>query len=73
VDLGRAFGTRTIELALKRCFAEAAVEAVMIDPLARNARARRFYERLGFRFVEFRRFGQDDCTVYGLDRGAWRP
>jgi len=26
------------------------------------------YERLGFRFVERRRFGEDDCFVYRLDR-----
>jgi aminoglycoside 6'-N-acetyltransferase len=39
-----------------------------------NLRAIRFYERLGFEPVERRRFGQDDCIVYRLDRSAWtRP
>lgn len=47
---------------------EAKVEAVLVDPLAANTRAHRFYERLGFRFVERRRFGADDCFVYRLDR-----
>lgn len=47
---------------------EAEVEAVLVDPLAANTRAHRFYERLGFRFVERRRFGADDCFVYRLDR-----
>jgi aminoglycoside 6'-N-acetyltransferase len=44
------------------------VEAVVIDPRADNTRAHRFYERLGFRFVERRRFGEDDCFVYRLER-----
>lgn len=71
-DLGQGFGTRMMRLALERCFAEASVEAILIDPLETNRRARRFYERLGFRFVEKRRFGADDCAVYRLARGEWR-
>jgi aminoglycoside 6'-N-acetyltransferase len=67
-DLGKGYGTRMMELALERCFADPAVSAVLIDPLASNTDAHRFYERLGFRFVERRRFGQDDCFVYRLDR-----
>ena len=67
-DLGQGYGTRMMELALARCFADPAVSAVLIDPLAGNTRAHRFYEGLGFRFVERRRFGQDDCFVYRLDR-----
>ena len=72
-DLGRGFGTRMMHLAIERCFAESSVQAIIIDPLASNAGARRFYERLGFRFVEDRRFGEDDCAVYRLDRANWRP
>src|SRR5262245_47183917 len=67
-DLGKGFGTEMMRLALERCFADANVAAVLIDPLAANTRAQRFYERLGFRFVERRRFGKDDCFVYRLDR-----
>jgi aminoglycoside 6'-N-acetyltransferase len=67
-DLGRGYGTRMMRLALDRCFADPEVAAVLIDPLASNTRAHRFYERLGFHFVERRRFGQDDCFVYRLDR-----
>jgi len=70
-DLGRGFGTRMMTLALARCFAPPDVMAVLIDPLASNRRAHRFYERLGFRFVERRRFGEDDCLVFQLDRHAW--
>lgn len=69
--LGRGFGTRMMTAAIERCFEHPSVQAILIDPLASNARARRFYERLGFRFVEVRRFGDDDCAVYGLDRVSW--
>jgi aminoglycoside 6'-N-acetyltransferase len=71
-DLGRGFGTQMMRLALARCFADPSVEAVIIDPLVSNTRAIRFYDRLGFRFVEQRRFGLDDCAVYRLERDAWR-
>lgn len=72
-DLGRGYGTRIMRLALARCFAAPEVQAVLIDPLEDNVRAHRFYERLGFRFVERRRFGLDDCFVYRLAREEWRP
>ena len=71
-DLARGHGTEMMKLALARCFSEASVSAVLIDPLADNTRARRFYERLGFRPLERRRFGDDDCMVYRLDRHAWQ-
>jgi aminoglycoside 6'-N-acetyltransferase len=70
-DLGQGYGSAMLRLALDRCFADAAVSAVLIDPLASNLRARRFYERLGFQFVERRRFGEDDCFVYRLDRAEY--
>ncbi len=72
-DLGRGFGTQMMQLALERCFADPQVEGVLIDPLQSNTRAWRFYERLGFRFVENRRFGEDDCAVYRLTRSEWHP
>lgn len=69
--LGRGHGTEMMRQALARCFADTAVTAVLIDPLASNVRAHRFYERLGFRFVERRQFGLDDCFVYRLERADW--
>lgn len=71
-DLGRGYGTAMMRLALARCFAVGSVEAVLVDPLATNVRAHRFYERQGFRRVDRRFFGADDCLVYRLDRGVWR-
>jgi aminoglycoside 6'-N-acetyltransferase len=71
-DLGRGYGTGMMMLALDRCFVDPAVKAVLIDPLASNVRAHRFYERLGFAVVERRTFGVDDCLVYRLMRDDWR-
>jgi aminoglycoside 6'-N-acetyltransferase len=65
-------GTAMMRMAIERCFADPAVEAVLIDPLASNTRAHRFYERLGFRFLERRTFGGDDCRVYRLERRDWK-
>ena len=70
-DLGQGYGTIMMDLALARCYADPAVTAVLIDPLASNTRAHRFYQRLGFRFVERRRFGDDDCFIYRLNRSDW--
>ena len=72
-DLGREYGSKMMQLALDRCFAEPAVEAVLVDPLAANHRAHRFYERLGFSRIERRLFDGDDCWVYRIDRQDWHP
>lgn len=71
-DLGRGYGTVMMQLALERCFDNDHVTSVIIDPLESNTRARRFYERLGFRFVEHRRFGDDHCAVYEITREEWK-
>jgi len=70
-DLGRGYGSAMMRLALARCFAHPEVTAVLLDPLAANVRAHRFYERHGFAFVERRTFGSDDCFVYAIDRETW--
>lgn len=57
-----------MQLALARCFADPQVMAVLVGPLAGNTRVHRFYERFGFQFVEPRRFGNDDCLVYRVNR-----
>jgi aminoglycoside 6'-N-acetyltransferase len=67
-DLNRGYGTAMMKQAIARCFAAPEVTAILIDPLASNTAAHRFYERLGFRFVERRQFGGDDCFVYRLER-----
>lgn len=70
--LGRGLGTCMMRMAIDRCFAAPQVESIIIDPLASNVRAHRFYERLGFVLVGPRQFGEDNCIVYRLDRANWR-
>lgn len=72
-DLGKGYGTQMMRIAIARCFTDPSVTAILIDPLASNTRAHRFYERLGFQFLEHRRFGEDDCSVYCLQRADWQP
>lgn len=71
-DLGRGYGTEMMRLAIARCFAPPEVRAILIDPLVSNTRAHRFYERMGFRRVDRRSFGEDDCYIYRLDRDHWK-
>lgn len=71
-DLGKGYGTEMMHIALARCFEDAAVSEVLIDPLESNHRARRFYERLGFCPVEKRSFEEDLCMVYRLTRDNWK-
>lgn len=70
-DLGRGYGTRIMHQAIERCFGDPSVEAILLDPLVSNTRAHAFYERLGFRCVDRRQFGEDDCLVYRLERPDW--
>jgi aminoglycoside 6'-N-acetyltransferase len=71
-DLGKGYGTQMMKLALNRCFPNPLVTAVLVDPLASNTRAHRFYERFGFKFLDRRQFGSDDCFVYCLKREDWQ-
>lgn len=70
-NLGRGYGEQMMKLAIEDCFKNANVTAILIDPLSSNTRAIKFYERLGFRFLENRRFGEDDCHVMILKREDW--
>ena len=69
--LGKGYGTRLMREAIGRCFADPSVRAILIDPLAGNVRAQRFYQRLGFRPVARQRFGADECLVHRLERRDW--
>lgn len=69
--LGRGYGTAIMTQAIDRCFADPAVTAILIDPLAANTRAHAFYQRLGFQFLERRLFDQDDTFVFRLTREKW--
>lgn len=67
-DLGKGYGTQIMKLAIDRCFTDPNVHTIWIDPLESNKDAIRFYERLGFEFVEKRRFDEDECLVYKFTR-----
>jgi aminoglycoside 6'-N-acetyltransferase len=69
--LGRGYGSEMMRLAIDACFARPKVTAIVIDPLNSNARAHRFYQRLGFTVVGRRMFGPDDCLVHRLERTTW--
>ena len=71
-DLGKGYGEMMMRRAFQVCFAEPAVTAIVIDPLASNTRAHKFYRRLGFVPEDRRLFGDDDCLVHRLTRKAWR-
>lgn len=71
-NLGKGYGTIMMSQALERCFDNLEVHSVLIDPLSSNTKAIRFYERLGFQFVEDRQFGDDDCSVYMITRAQWQ-
>jgi len=71
-DLGKGYGTEMMKLAIDRCFSAPDVHTILIDPLASNKLAHRFYERFGFRFLESRFFEKDNCYVYKLDCKEWQ-
>ena len=70
-DLGKGYGTMMMKLAINRIFKIHSVKTILIDPLASNVKAHRFYEGLGFAFLRKQQFGDDDCLVYQLKRADW--
>jgi aminoglycoside 6'-N-acetyltransferase len=71
-DRGKGHGAEMMRLALDRCFADPRVTSIVIDPLASNLRAHKFYRRMGFKAVGPRTFGDSDCLVHELTRTDWQ-
>lgn len=69
-DLNKGYGTRIMQLAIERCFRDPQVIGILVDPLASNIKAHRYYERLGFCFMEERMLGGDHTFVYRLERST---
>ncbi len=69
--LNKGYGTIMMRLAIERCFQNDEVTGILIDPLKSNKKAHRFYERLGFIFVEERSFNDVPCYIYELNKVAW--
>lgn len=70
-DLNRGLGVAMMALGLDRCFSPPEITAVIIDPLQSNARAQRFFERIGFEVIGPRLFGEDLCLVREMTRERW--
>ena len=69
-DLNKGYGTKMIQLAIKKCFNEPNVNGILIDPLKTNLKAHRFYKRLGFEFIEERDFDGATCFVFELKKAS---
>ncbi len=67
-NLNKGYGTTMMNLAIERCFKNPDVSRILIDPIKSNKKAHRFYERLGFQFIEERLFDDTACLVYELKR-----
>lgn len=70
-DLNKGYGTQMMQQTLERCFGSPEVTAVIIDPLASNTNAIRFYQRMGFVFTEHRWFEEDYCAIHQITRNDW--
>jgi len=70
--LGKGYGTQMMEVAIGHCFSDSRVQSVLIDPLVSNHRAIRFYRKLGFVFLEVRKFEDSECSVHILNRQDWK-
>ena len=69
---GKGYGEMMMHAMINESFVDPSVTAIIIDPLNSNARAHRFYQRLGFKPIGRQVFnGEDDCLVHRLDRAGW--
>lgn len=69
-NLSKGYGTIMMKLAIDKCFKNPDVTGILIDPLESNTKAHRFYERMGFEFIEKRIFDETQCHVYELKRST---
>ncbi len=60
-----------MKLAMNRSFEDRKITDIIIDPLETNKGAIRFYERIGFKFIEKKKFEERNCLVYKLSRQYW--
>jgi aminoglycoside 6'-N-acetyltransferase len=68
--INQGYGTQIMKQILQSSFVfgNPNVTAVMIDPMASNVNAHRFYQRLGFKPIGIRYFGQDRCLIHRMNR-----
>lgn len=63
-DRGRGYGSRMMRLALDRCVTVHGATTVLVDPLASNVDAHRFYRACGFEPMGERILDGDRCLVH---------
>jgi len=68
INLNKGYGTIMMKLAIDRCLLNPSTNEILIDPLKSKIKAHRFYERLGFEFVEEKEFNDTACCIYTLKR-----
>lgn len=68
--INRGYGTQIMKQILQSSFVfgNTNVTAVIIDPMADNYAAHRFYQRLGFVPIVIRYFGPDRCLIHRMNR-----
>lgn len=71
-NLSKGYGTKMMELAIEKCFENPNVTGILIDPLKTNTKAQKFYQKLGFKFLEEREFFGLSCFVYELRREFYK-
>ncbi|OKH53934.1 GNAT family N-acetyltransferase [Calothrix sp. HK-06] len=67
-NTGKGYGTIMMREAIELCFSDPKVTTIWVDPLASNERAIKFYQQIGFVFVQYRHFNDDYCAVLKLNR-----
>ncbi|BDX05769.1 GNAT family N-acetyltransferase [Planctobacterium marinum] len=71
-NLNKGYGTIIMQLAMARCFDNPDVHALLVDPLANNRKAQRFYARLGFKFIETKTIENESCYVLKITREQYQ-
>lgn len=68
--INRGYGTQIMKQVLQSSFVfgNTNVTSVIIDPMADNYAAHRFYQRLGFVPIGIRYFGPDRCLIHRMNR-----
>jgi len=67
-QLNKGYGTQIMNLVIDRCFQETTTVQVLVDPLKSNIKAQRFYNRLGFTFLEEKVLDGQTCSILHLER-----
>jgi aminoglycoside 6'-N-acetyltransferase len=67
-DLNKGHGREMMRQAIELVFSDPAIHTILIDPQIENEGAIRFYQRLGFHFIEEREIWDEDVLIHALTR-----